>query len=71
MDAWDAGYNRANNSIQDISSLVSERDAQRRGGASGSAAADKVRLALSNLDRNLSTLDSTLVKLEASPPPGT
>lgn len=71
MDAWDAGFNRANNAVQDIQELISERDRLRRAGASGSDAGSKVRLALSNLDRNLSTLDSTLVKLEASPPPAT
>ena len=67
---WDASYNRANLSAQDIQSMISERDQQRRMGTMSSEPASRIRPALNTLERSMDKLDKDLRAFEAAPPAG-
>ena len=67
---WDASYNRVNNAAQDIQSMISERDQQRRAGTMSTEPASRIRPALNTLERNMDKLDKDLRLFESSPPIG-
>lgn len=64
---WDLQLQRAGQLVQDISYELAERDGMRRAGGAPGDLAGKIRAHLTNLDRQLETLDQGLREQEANP----